>query len=94
MKAHYQAMKTRHKVLLWLMVTTTAVISILVGYICYSYSVHPDSLPSSLSLKGILEIDTMLYFIPAYLSVWLFWFLGTKIVDWFNRKTVDDEIVP
>lgn len=79
-------MKTRYKVLLGLMLIVTAVMIGVYIYsaVCY-YKPEPlPQLPSSLSLKDQIFIDT-LFFVPVYLGTFLLWFLGVKIKEFINR---------
>lgn len=76
-------MKKRHKILLGLMLAVTVAMlgTYIYSAVCYY---KPQPLPSSLSLKDLILIDTLI-FIPIYLGVLLLWFLGVKIAELIRR---------
>ena len=77
--------KTRHKVLLGLMLAVTI---IMIG--CHIHTAIWFSNPEtyiyhiSISLKSKLILNTLM-FIPIYLGTLLLWFLGVKIADAIGR---------
>ncbi len=80
-------MKTRHKILLVLMAALTVIMVVIQSGVVYCYH-HPPipKLTSSISLTGILFLNTIFYFLPAYLGVWLLWAIGVKIALWLKYR--------
>lgn len=83
-------LKLRHKVLICLfgIITTVMIGAYIYSTVCY-YKPEPlPQLPSSLSLKDQIFIDT-LFFVPVYLGTFLLWFLGVKtkeFIDWLKLR--------
>ncbi len=81
-------MKTRHKVLLALMAAVTVIMVVIQGGVAYRYH-HPPLTPmppSGYALTDILFLNTIFYFLPAYLGVWLLWAIGVKIALWLKYR--------
>ena len=74
-----KGLKTRYKVLIGLMLATTAVlVGIHIGTaIAFS---KPEVVPQALSYKDVVILKTLM-FIPVYLGVLFLWRVGVKIVE-------------